>query len=403
MIGRRQLAVASPISIAAVLRAFTTTLGDAHAVRAHARALVAARFDVPTVLLTDSGTSALVLALRMAVPAGGIVGFPAYACVDLTAAALRAGVRVRLYDLDPSTLGPDMASVEHMLGDGVDAIVVAHLYGYPADVPGIRALAARAGVPVIEDAAQGAGATLHGQRLGTHGDLGVLSFGRGKGLCAGGGGALLGVDPRWDGAITTTALPAPSRGSRNLAVTAIQWALGRPSLYALPSMLPWLRLGEMVYHEAHEPESMTLGSSALVESALALEAGDVEARRRHARAHDHAVAGVSDVGATLPVPGAAPSYLRYAVRDVTGRRAPSPTRGILRAYPLTLAEQRELRPILVDASRPIPGATTLRNTLFTLPTHRHLRDTDLADAGEWLLGDARRVASQTSRQRPRAQ
>src|SRR5262249_44483228 len=122
----------------------------------------------------------LVLAMRIAAGTSGVVGLPSYACVDLAAAALGAGVRVRLYEVDPATLSPDLDSVRRMISRGVSAIVIAHLFGYPSDVPAVRELADREGVPVIEDAAQGAGGSLHQTRLGALGELAVLSFGRGK-------------------------------------------------------------------------------------------------------------------------------------------------------------------------------------------------------------------------------
>ncbi len=384
MIFRRQPGVASPISPAALARGLIDSVRVADELPRRATTLVERRYGAARALLTDSGTSALVLALRLAVPPGGVVGFPGYACVDLAAAARFAGVRVRLYDLDPATLGPDLDSVDQLLRRGVDAIVVAHLFGFPADVPAVRERAARAGVPVIEDAAQGAGASLRGRRLGSLGELAVLSFGRGKGLCAGGGGALLGFEPRWVGAFDALALEAPSRGWSNLSKTVVQWALGRPSVYALPSMIPWLHLGEMVYYPAHEPASLSLGSCSLLGSAIAMEDGDVTARRECARAYDDLTRDAPRLASTVTPPGSDASFLRYAVRDRGGARAPSAALGILRPYPRTLAEQEELRPVLVSDEPPIPGASELRRTLFTLPTHRFVRDSDREAMAAWL-------------------
>src|SRR5437762_3027348 len=96
------------------------------------------RYDASDALLTDSGTSALVLALLAVGPPGGTVAYPDSGCIDLTAGAVRAGIHVRLYDLDPTTLSPDLDSVGRVISRGVDAIVVAHLYGYPADVEAVR-------------------------------------------------------------------------------------------------------------------------------------------------------------------------------------------------------------------------------------------------------------------------
>ncbi|HTE47312.1 MAG TPA: DegT/DnrJ/EryC1/StrS family aminotransferase [Gemmatimonadaceae bacterium] len=386
MIGRRQLPVASPISVLALARSLVESSRAPVAIQTRARERIIRELGVRTAALTDSGTSALVLAFRLAAP-GGVVGLPAYACVDLTAAALYAGVRVRLYDIDPETLSPDLDSVRDMLRRGVDAIVVAHLFGYPADVPSVRDLVAREGVTLIEDAAQGAGGTLNGHRLGSLGDLGVLSFGRGKGLCAGGGGALLGAGERWVAAVDAIALETPGRGLSALSKTAIQWALGRPAVYALPAMLPWLHLGEMVYHPAHEPQRMSVASSSLVESAFDLEPADLRARREHAGAIDQMVRGVPKLAAAPALTGASPGFLRFALRDVSGRRAPVPALGIVRPYPATLAEHAELRPILIDGEPAVPGSATLRDSLLTLPTHRFVSDADLSALQRWVRDD----------------
>lgn len=173
-------------------RALVDGLGAAVGVRAsacdHVSAALRQRYGCLDALLTDSGTSALILALQKIVPLGGTVAYPAYGCIDLTTAALGAGVRVRLYDVDPATLSPDLDSVRAVIRRGVDAIVVAHLYGYPADMIAVAKIAGEEGIPVLEDAAQGAGGTLCDALLGSIGDVAVLSFGRGKGTTGGSGG-----------------------------------------------------------------------------------------------------------------------------------------------------------------------------------------------------------------------
>ena len=392
MIGRRQLPVASAISPIALGSSFVDLLrGGSRArerIQARARSLVESKFGSRRAVLTDSGTSALVLALRLAAPYGGVVGFPGYACVDLAAAARFAGIRVRLYDLDPVTLSPDLDSVRGMLQRGVDAIVVAHLFGYAADVLSVRELAASAGATVIEDAAQGAGGSLGGTRLGSFGELAVVSFGRGKALCAGGGGALLMSseidEDRWAASLGDLERSVPEPGWSGLAKGAVQWALGRPSVYALPSMVPWLHLGEMVYHAASEPRPMAFASSSLIPSAFALEESDLETRRLNAAALDAMVIEAPRVERVAPIAGAVPGYLRYPVRDLSGRRVHCPALGVMRPYPRTLAEQHELQPILVENEPATPGASSLRSSLFTLPTHRYVDESDFAGLAAWL-------------------
>jgi hypothetical protein len=384
VIGRRQLPVASPISLFALARGAVDAARANAVTHARARAHVAQTLGASNVLLTDSGTSALVLALRLAAPAGGTIGLPAYACVDLGAAARGAGVRVRLYDVDPRTLGPDLESLRRMLTRGVDAVVAAHLFGYPADVPAVRALAEPFGVRVIEDAAQGAGGTLRGTRLGSLAELSVLSFGRGKGLCAGGGGALVALEERWRAAMDEIRVDASGAGWNGLVATGVQWALGRPSLYALPSMLPWLHLGEMVYHPATEPRAMSAASASLVPTAFALEAPEVAIRRARARELEQLALRGDALATPLAVDGSEPGFLRFAVRDVGGQRHAAPALGIGCPYPKPWVEVADLSSLLMAGEPDMPGARDLARSLYTLPTHRFVSRSDVAALERWM-------------------
>ncbi len=80
---------------------------------------IRASFHPQHAVLTDSGTTALTLAIRAAQRIRpGPVSLPAYCCYDLATAADGAGADVLLYDLDPLTLGPDWSSFERTLGRG---------------------------------------------------------------------------------------------------------------------------------------------------------------------------------------------------------------------------------------------------------------------------------------------
>src|SRR5262249_46628797 len=148
------------------------------------------------------------------------------------------------------------------------------------------------------------------------------------------------------------------------AATAVQWVLGRPSLYALPAMLPFLHLGEMIYRDAGEPSGISVASRSLLESAFALESADVAVRRANAAALEGA-AEVAGVEIIRPIAGARPGHLRYPIRNVEGRDFDSRI-GIVRPYPRTLMEEPHLQRVLEAGEPPTPGAHELARTLVTL-------------------------------------
>lgn len=388
---RRQLPVSSPVSLSALVRGARGALGFE---RAQASVVddLRRRYGTSTIVLTDSGTSALILALRAALPTGGTVAFPSYGCVDLAAAARFTGARVRLYDLDPVTLSADLDSLARTLRRGVDAVVAVHLYGYPADIPAMRALTQASGTVLIEDAAQAANGCLGGDVVGGLGDLSILSFGRGKGTTGGRGGALMMSEARWTARLEahSSAMPvAGSAGWGDLTRAGAQWLFGRALLYGIPAAIPWLHLGEMVFHPAHEPEPMSRAAASLVRVALRRDFHEVARRRRHAATLDAAARASGDLRPIAPIAGAEPGYLRFAVLDAGGR-AEAPVLGITRGYPRALFEQQELRSCLhADELEPL-GGRHLRAALFTLPVHSRLTSTDLVRLRTWIGADDRR-------------
>ena len=337
------------------------------------RQVIRDRFGMNHIALTDSGTSALILAL----PKKGTVALPAYACVDLLAAAAFAGARVRLYDVDPATLSPDLDSVRAALGRGADAIVVAHMYGFPADVPGVAAIAAEHGVRVIEDAAQHAAGSLRGAPLGSFGSLVVLSFGRGKGTTGGSGGALLSREPLPD-----WRPPGAPAGWRDWFVTAAQSTMGRPSLYGLPASIPFLKLGETIYRDAHAPRSLSYAAAALASTTLAAADAERAHRAERARLTIEALDGAPNLDVVRPIPNGESGYLRLPVLDRRGRQA-APRLGIVRSYPRPLGDEPAAGALLALGEPATPGARAVCASLFTLPTHARVERADREQLARW--------------------
>lgn len=406
---RHQLPASSPVtleSIGAGIRA----LADPERARAELRALVRESFRAREVLLVDSGTSALRLALTGARAAHRTpVALPGYCCYDVATAAEGAGVSVRLYDVDPGTLSPDPSSLEAALEAGARTVVVAHLFGVPVDLTAVRRAARAYDALVVEDAAQGIGARFDGRPLGSHGTLAVLSFGRGKGWTGGGGGALLANDEAGveligrlrgggraedEGDRGLRALadgPGPGTGAA-VARLGAQWLFGRPGLYGVVASMPFLRLGETVYRQPWGPTGMPSASAAAVVASRRRALSEAEARA----ARGETLARLLDAREDPPLasvsapPGARAGYLRFPVvassaEARAGMLGPRGRRmGIMAGYPRPLAQLDRFRRRCVEGPETMTGAGALADRLLTLPTHGMLSPRDHRALEAWI-------------------
>ena len=119
-----------------------------------------------------NGTDALVLSLEaLGVGPGDEVITTAYTFYATAEAIARVGATPVFADIDRATFNLDPQAVEAAVTDRTRAIVAVHVFGGPADMPGLREVAGRHGLAVIEDAAQAFGATLGGRGGGSFGDL----------------------------------------------------------------------------------------------------------------------------------------------------------------------------------------------------------------------------------------
>jgi dTDP-4-amino-4,6-dideoxygalactose transaminase len=141
----------------------------------------------------NTGTSALHLALlALGIGPGDEVITVPFTFVASVAAIVYTGARPVFVDIDPRSFTMDVRQIEAAVTPATKAILPVHLYGQPADMDPILAIAQRYGLAVVEDAAQAHGAEYKGRRVGSLGDLGCFSFYPGKNLGAyGEGGAVV--------------------------------------------------------------------------------------------------------------------------------------------------------------------------------------------------------------------
>jgi dTDP-4-amino-4,6-dideoxygalactose transaminase len=245
-------------------------------------------FDLGFAVGVGNGTDALSLALRalgVGAGAGAVqrVATVSHTAVATVAAIEMAGAAPVFIDIN-GTFTMDVGSLARALeqGDPIHAIVAVHLYGQPADLEAILPLAAKFGIPVIEDCAQAHGARLGDKPVGSLGDAAAFSFYPTKNLgCLGDGGM---VSSR-DASVAATLRRLRQYGWREDRV----------------SMLPGInsRLDEL--------------QAAILRLRLAqLDAGN-RRRREIAAAYDR---GLNKTGLSLPRvrPGSTHVYHQYVIR-----------------------------------------------------------------------------------------
>lgn len=157
---------------------------------------------VPHAVSTSSATGALHLGLAaLGICPGDEVIVPDITWIATAAPAVHLGATVRFADIDPLTWCLTPESVEARLTDRTRAVIAVHLYGNPCDVVGLAELCEARGVALVEDAAEGIGTMIDGQRAGGFGRFSVFSFHGTKTLTSGEGGMLTTKDPDLAGVV----------------------------------------------------------------------------------------------------------------------------------------------------------------------------------------------------------
>lgn len=199
---------------------------------------LAAAFGRRRCVLTGNGTTALHLLFRALSPAPRRVLLPALLCRAPLYAAVAAGVTPAFCDVSPATLGLDAAKAPLAEDEAPTAILAAHAFGVPLAKGEMLDLACRSHAVLVEDAAQGGW-----WDAPPPGSVTVLSFGAGKPLDVGGGGALLTDEDALADAVLTLRdrLPPVPPSTANVAASCQAGVIPPPESWLRP--VPVARLG----------------------------------------------------------------------------------------------------------------------------------------------------------------
>ncbi len=329
----------------------------------------AAQVGARYALSVSSGTAALHLAYAALLQPGDEVLVPAFTFIATASMVSMVGARPVFCDVDPETFTLDVADARRRVTPRTRAVVAVHLFGNPADVAGIRALADEFGLKVIWDAAQAHGARYAGQDVGALDDVVCYSFYPSKNMTTGEGGMITTNDP----VLYERMRLLRSHGERrryehvllgfNYRLTDVMAAIGLRQLAKLPT---W-----------------------------------VAQRRAHARYLAERLADVPGLRPQKEQPGGESSYNLFTVvldpdrfhgdRDTFVRLLQAENVGVAVHYPRPLHRQPVYAPEHGHLHLPVAEALSAR--VFSLPVHPHLSSADL----EAIVRGVRKVARALAR------
>jgi dTDP-4-amino-4,6-dideoxygalactose transaminase len=305
---------------------------------------------------------------------------PAYTCFSVASAVVRAGLTIRLCDVDPETLDLDLSALGRLDLRQVLCIVPSGLYGLPGELGVLEAMARDAGAFLIDDAAQCLGATKDARPCGTFGDAGFYSLGRGKGVTTMGGGILVTRrdDLARDIEPIVRGLRPPSALDTGAVVAGSMMYAGllRPSRYWLVDRIPFLELGGSHFEPRFPMTRLSGYQRRLTEQVLPLVDAYNKIRRDHADHLRSGLDGVDGVAIPHPVAGASPVYLRFPILTRDDAHRASLLRGLRQAgisastsYPTPVGDIPGIARYLAPDQERCPAASSIALRMLTLPTH----------------------------------
>lgn len=353
----------------------------------------------------SSGSSALLLAMMAlkSISTRRTIILPAYTCPSVLAAAIRAGLKPCFCDLEPDSLRMDPNQLETLVGADTLAIVGIHLFGLSENIEAIRSIAHRWGAYLLEDAAQAFGTLAasgftkggaksvvnRAARLGELGDIGILSFGRGKPLSLLSGGAVVVNRSELAPYVHEVYRTVPSNSRTAFHLKYLPVLIGysllfHPRLFWIPECLPWFGIGETVFSLDIAVARMDPTVSRLGNLMISRFEEICEKRRMKADIFADALAPLETFFRFLPsATDLETPLLRFPLmfrspqtRDIAMARLKEAGLGASGSYPVPLHQVRGTEPFIGGGMR-YPEAEAVARRILTLPLHEFVTDKDV--------------------------
>lgn len=343
----------------------------------------------------SSGRAALWLllkALSLIQPDKKEVIIPAYTCPAVASAVLKAGLKVILCDINLDNFGFSKGELGKKVSKNTLAVILVHLFGYPANIQEVKEACRGHEIYLIEDAAQAFGNSVVDspeRKLGLQTDAGFFSFGRGKPISILHGGLL--VTESKEIFLKAQEIYQFLNGSERFAYLKYDLFLSsyklfsNPYLYWIPQHIPSLHLGETIFEPDFRTSRGLASTALLLKEMIASIEEEKQIRREHSKWYFSNLKTIADV--QHPINPDFP-FLRYPIliknrllRDKLLKKLTLQGTGAAQFYPCPLNEIPVLNDILKD-SNSYPKAKEIADRLITLPVHSGVSTSKLQKIGQ---------------------
>lgn len=344
-------------------------------------------FQAKDCLLVSSGRAALTLILKALkkIRDKDEVIIPAYTCFSVPSAVAKAGLKISLCDISLETLDLDLEKLLPLINKNTLAVLPAYHFGLSHDISEMVNLCREQGIYVIEDVAQGMGARFEKRYLGTFGDLGFFSLGRGKNITTVEGGIILSQNEE----ISSLIREELSNSKRDIGIEHffkifLYKIFINPLLYWIPEKIPSLEIGVSKFSQEFDLSSISEYQARLGVYLLQRLEKINSTRISNAR---YLIAALKDWDriSLLSSPEEAYSvYLRLPIlfkesseRERIYNSLRGKNLGASRMYPNSLDKIAGIENYLTPNRYDLPNSNFVEKNILTLPTHQFLNQTDL--------------------------
>ena len=346
--------------------------------------------NVPYAFFTSSGRAALTTILKVMAEKSGKdeVIIPAYTCFSVPSAIVKAGLKIRLCDINRETLDFELGELAKTDWRKVLCVVPSSLFGLPCNLPEISRIAKEHGAWVIDDAAQSLGGAIGNVKSGTAGDVGLFSLGRGKVISTYEGGIIVTRSDEMAGKLSKDPLIGNGKThppSLGMLVKLLAYSiLVKPRLYWIPNRMPFLELGSSKF----DPDFTIAGLSGL-QTAIGCSVFKKldqwnDLRRKNAKLLYDVLKTHTELMIPKPLPRSNPVYLRFPLlvmnpqlREKIYSNLNANGIGASTAYPTGIHQIPTAIPYMVNSGDKFPQTDLVASSIVTLPTHPLLTPKDL--------------------------